>query len=69
LNKPRPLLFVNGAEPVEWKGGKVVLGKDIMPEDPHIWTVLYAVDAYCGPEDAYYEFARINNKKMVSNKA
>jgi hypothetical protein len=68
ISKPRPLLFVNGPEPVEWKGGKVVLGEDVMPDDPNIWTVLYTVDAYYGTHDAHYEFARINNKQILDSK-
>jgi hypothetical protein len=66
LGKQRPLLFVNGSQEVQWKGGKVMLGKDILPDDPSIWAVLYIVDAYAGVQDAYYEFARINKKTILS---
>ena len=68
LNKPRPLLFVNGPEEQHWKGGKVILGKDILPDDPDIWSVLYIVDAYAGVPDAHYEFARINGKRILNDK-
>lgn len=65
LGKSRPLLFINNAEEIDWKGGKIVLGKDIMPDDPDIWNLLYTVDAYHGIQDAFYEFARINNKTII----
>jgi hypothetical protein len=66
LGKSRPLLFINDAEEIDWKGGKVVLGKDIMPDDPEIWNLLYTIDAYSGVQDAFYEFALINNKQIIN---
>jgi len=66
LDKPRPLLFVNSANEVNWKGGQVILGQDIMPNDQQVWSVLYVADAYYGVQDAFYEFARINNKKILN---
>jgi hypothetical protein len=66
LRKKRPLLFVNGAEDIEWKGGKIVLGQDIMADDANIWKALYITDAYCGEKDAFYEFARLNRKKLLT---
>ncbi|MGD8979894.1 MAG: hypothetical protein PVH23_07470 [candidate division WOR-3 bacterium] len=66
LRKSHPLLFVNDGEDVEWKGGKVVLGADIMPDDPNIWAVLYTIDAYHGVQDAFCEFARINGKEILA---
>ncbi len=68
LNKPRPLLFVNGPQDYEWKGGKVILGTDILPDDHDIWSVLYIVDGYVGIQDAHYEFARINGKRILNDK-
>jgi hypothetical protein len=65
LGKPRPLLFVNGVEDIEWKGGKIVLGQDIMADDTAVWKTLYIADAYCGEQDAFYEFACINKKKIL----
>ena len=65
LHKSHPLLFVNSGKDVEWKGSKVILGTDIMPDDPNIWAVLYMIDAYQGVQDAFYEFARINGKKIL----
>ena len=64
--KLHPLLFVNGTDDIEWKGGKVVLGQDIMKDDPNIWKVLYIVDAYYGKQDAYYAFAQVNDKSIVT---
>jgi hypothetical protein len=69
LHKARPLLFINDALDVEWKGGKVILGKDIMPDDPNIWAVLYVADAYKGIQDAFCEFARINGKEILDKEA
>jgi len=66
LGKPRPLLFVNSADEIKWKGGRVIVGQDIMPDDPDVWSVLYVVDAYYGAQDAFYEFARISNKEILS---
>lgn len=68
LNKQRPLLFVNGTEEQQWKGGKVILGQDILPDDPDVWSVLYIVDAYSGLRDAHYEFARIIGKRILNEK-
>ena len=65
LDKPRPLLFINNAEDVDWKGGKIIVGKDIMPDDQDILSVLYMIDAYHGVRDAFYEFALINSKKIL----
>ncbi len=64
--KKRPLLFVNEAEPIEWQGSSIVVGKDIMSEDPEVWKVLYITDAYHGRKDAFYEFALIHNKEIVT---
>jgi len=66
LDKSRPLLFVNGGDEVKWKGGKVILGQDIMPNDQQVWSALFIADAYYGTQDAFYEFARINNKKILN---
>lgn len=65
LSKSRPLLFINNGEDIEWKGSKVILGKDVMPDDPNIWAVLYMIDAYHGIDDAFCEFARINGKNIL----
>lgn len=67
LGKSRPLLFINNAEEVDWRGGKIILGKDIMPDDPNIWSVLYTIDAYRGARDAFYQFALINDKKILND--
>jgi hypothetical protein len=64
--KLHPLLFVNGPDDIEWKGSKIVLGQDIMPDDPNIWKILYIIDTYYGKQDAYYAFARVNNKSILT---
>jgi hypothetical protein len=66
FGKERPLLFTNEAEPVEWQGGSIVVGKDIMPDDPEIWKILYVIDAYHGKKDAFYEFALLHNKEIIT---
>lgn len=66
LRKKRPLLFVNGAEATDWEGGKIILGQDIMADDANIWKALYIADAYHGEKDAFYEFARVNGKKLLN---
>ena len=63
--KSRPLLFVNETTPVDWKGGSVVVGQDIMPDDPEIWKILYITDAYYGKKDAFHEFAVLHNKEIL----
>ena len=64
--KLHPLLFVNGPNDIEWKGNKIVLGEDVMPDDPDIWKVLYVIDTYYGKQDAYFAFARANNKAILA---
>lgn len=66
LGKTHPLLFVNEAPEIEWKGDCIVLGKDIMPEDPDVWKALYTADAYSGKKDAFYEFALLNKKTVLT---
>ncbi|MDH4210182.1 MAG: hypothetical protein OEV79_01880 [candidate division WOR-3 bacterium] len=65
IHKSRPLLFINEATPIDWDGGSIIVGKDIMPDDPEIWKVLYIADAYYGKQDAFYEFALLHNKEIV----
>ncbi len=67
MGKPRPILLVNNAEDTDWKGGKVIVGKDIMPDDPDIWSLLFTIDAYHGVQDALFEFACINNKQIIES--
>lgn len=66
LGKSRPLLFVNGGATIDWKGDRIVLGEDVMPEDPDVWKALYITDAYFGKKDAFHEFALLNNKTMLT---
>lgn len=66
LDKARPLLFMNAHDPVGWEGGRIVLGTDVMPDDPVVWKMLYLADAYCGARDVFYEFAVINGKKIIN---
>ncbi len=65
IQKSRPLLFVNEATPIDWKGGSIIVGKDMMPDDPEIWKVLYIADAYYGKQDAFYEFAVLHKKEIL----
>jgi hypothetical protein len=65
LKKSRPLLFINETTPIDWNGGTVIVGQDIMSDDPNIWKVLYLADAYYGHQDAFYEFALLHNKEIV----
>jgi len=65
LKISHPLLFINETAPIEWNGGTVILGQDIMPDDPDVWKVLYVADAYYGKEDAFYEFAALHKKEIL----
>lgn len=66
IGKSHPLLFVNGTPDIQWDGQKLVLGEDIEPEDSSIWELLFIADAYYGKQDAFYEFARLHNKKIMT---
>jgi hypothetical protein len=66
LGKSHPLLFVNGALDVKWEGQKLIVGEDAKLDDPSIWEMLFIADAYCGTQDAFYEFARLHNKTIIT---
>lgn len=66
LNVSHPLLFVNEDDKIEWEGKTIVVGKDIMVDDPAVWKVLYVADAYYGKQDAFYEFAVLYNKEIFN---
>jgi len=63
--KKHPLLFVNGKNDILWDGQKVIVGQDILPSDTNAYQILYLADAYYGEHDAFYEFAKIFNKKII----
>ena len=65
FNKNRPLLFVNNKENINWDGDKMIVGEDVSPSDAEAYETLYLSDAYCGDHDAFYEFAKIFNKKII----
>ncbi|UCD06324.1 MAG: hypothetical protein JSV98_03595 [candidate division WOR-3 bacterium] len=66
LKVSHPLLFVNEADTIDWDGNTIVVGKDIMADDPAIWKVLYGAEAYYGKQDAFYEFALLYNKEILN---
>ncbi len=66
LGKKHPMIFINEAADMEWKGDQIILGKDILPEDPEVWKAVYMADAYSGKEDGFYEFAMLNKKTLVT---
>jgi hypothetical protein len=68
FDKKRPLLFVNTEIDTKWDGYKLQIGKDVSQTDARAYEMLYLADAYYGEHDAFYEFAKIFNKKIVAPK-
>ncbi|UCG92647.1 MAG: hypothetical protein JSV97_02760 [candidate division WOR-3 bacterium] len=65
IDRQQPLLFINRKNDIQWNGTKIVVGLDIPPSDAETYQMLYLADAYYGEHDAFYEFAKIFNKRII----
>jgi hypothetical protein len=65
IDKKQPLLFINGKNDIQWDGEKIVVGRDISPSVTEAYHILYLADAYYGKHDAFHEFAKMFNKRII----
>lgn len=65
IDKKQPLLFINRKNDIQWSGTKIVVGLDLQPSDAEAYQILYLADAYYGEHDAFYEFSKIFNKRII----
>ncbi len=65
FDKKRPWLFINSLDDIEWPGDKIVVDKDVSTLEPNAYEALYLADAYYGKQDAFFELARIFEKKII----
>lgn len=65
IGKQHPLLFVNGDTRPAWPGDTFAPGMDYIP-DVALPKIIYACDAYYGPDDEWRELARLFNKQIIT---
>jgi len=65
IGKRHPLLFVHSENHPAWEGDTFILGKDFV-SDIALPKIIYACDAYHGPDNEWLEVARLFNKTILT---